>query len=202
MVNKLPITIYFDTETTGIPSDYMAHPKEWPRIVQIAWLVANSEGRIFERASMMVKPEGFEIPSQSTKVHGITTEKAIAEGKDLKEVMTYFGKAWRSAELMCCHNVSYDLPIVMGESYRLWGKMPFSQKKHICTMRQTGKIVKAPNKNGNGIKNWPSLADLCAFCGVVNNKAHDAMGDVLATFECHQFLINNGYELHPQILEK
>ena len=54
---KQPITLYFDTETTGVPDSYVAHPKYWPRIVQIAWVVSNSDGRIFEQASMIVKPE-------------------------------------------------------------------------------------------------------------------------------------------------
>ncbi len=198
---KQPITLYFDTETTGVPDSYVAHPKYWPRIVQIAWVVSNSDGRIFEQASMIVKPEGFVIPDKSIEIHGITNEKATAEGRELKDVMTAFGKAWRRAEVMCCHNVSFDLPIVMGESYRLWGQMPFSSKPHICTMKQTGKIVQARKENGH-LKSWPSLADLCAYCGVTNTKAHDALGDVLATWECHQYLINQGHVLHGQLVQQ
>jgi DNA polymerase III epsilon subunit-like protein len=197
-----PTTLYFDTETTGRPSSYTAHPKDWPRLVQIAWVRSNSEGRIFEKCSLLVQPDGFIIPEQATEIHGITTEQATKEGVPLLEAMTLFGKSWRASDVMCCHNVHFDLSIVQGESYRIWGKMPFSTKPHICTMKQTTGIVKAPKKDGKKGVKFPSLDELCQFCGVVNEKAHDALGDVLATWACHQYLIHNNHVLHGQSVEK
>ena len=42
-----PYYLFFDTETTGLPNDYNASPNQldnWPRIVQIAWLLHDCEG--------------------------------------------------------------------------------------------------------------------------------------------------------------
>ncbi|HKK10998.1 MAG TPA: exonuclease domain-containing protein, partial [Bacteroidales bacterium] len=78
--------IIFDTETTGLPKNFNAPVSDsnnWPRMVQLAWQVHNEKGDLLEAHDYIVKPEGYEIPYNATKVHGITNEKADAEGVEL-----------------------------------------------------------------------------------------------------------------------
>ncbi len=41
--------LFFDTETTGLPANYKAHFTDvhnWPRVVQLAWMLADDEGKV------------------------------------------------------------------------------------------------------------------------------------------------------------
>ena len=82
--------LFFDTETTGIPQDYKApctDTDNWPRLVQLGWILTDSRGNELRRGNRIVRPEGFEIPAAASDVHGITTERALAEGEPLRDVM-------------------------------------------------------------------------------------------------------------------
>lgn len=85
------VYLFFDTETTGLPKNYNAPSSDlenWScRLVQIAWILADENKKPFAMSNFIIKPDGFEIPKESSDVHGITTEKALAEGHDLKKVM-------------------------------------------------------------------------------------------------------------------
>ena len=73
--------LIFDTETTGLPKNYNAPITDldnWPRMVQIAWQLHELDGTLVEVKNYIVKPEGYTIPFNSAKIHGITTEKAEA----------------------------------------------------------------------------------------------------------------------------
>ena len=53
--------LFFDTETTGLPKDWKAPSSatsNWPRMVQIAWVLADDEGNALETYSAIIKPEG------------------------------------------------------------------------------------------------------------------------------------------------
>ena len=83
--------LFFDTETTGIPANHKAPAsdlKNWPRLVQIAWLLSEEDGNEVSSAEYIVKPDGFVIPMEAAKIHGITTELAQRSGADLLAVLT------------------------------------------------------------------------------------------------------------------
>ena len=70
--------LIFDTETTGLPKDYNAphtNLDNWPRLVQIAWQLHDNHGKLINAQNLIVKPEGFTIPFNAEKIHGISTEK-------------------------------------------------------------------------------------------------------------------------------
>ena len=82
--------LFFDTETTGLPRNWKAPVTDlnnWPRMVQIAWILCDDKGNRVETADYIIKPENFVIPQDASKVHGITTEKAINEGESLENVL-------------------------------------------------------------------------------------------------------------------
>ena len=85
--------LIFDTETTGLPKNFKApitDTDNWPRCVQIAWQLHDDLGNLIEHQDYLVKPNGFSIPYQSEKIHGISTELATEEGLELDEVLAKF----------------------------------------------------------------------------------------------------------------
>lgn len=80
----------FDTETTGLPKNFKADISDsdnWPRLVQLAWQLNNQKGELLSSDSIIIKPDGFTIPYNSEKVHGISTEIAIKEGIELNDAI-------------------------------------------------------------------------------------------------------------------
>lgn len=60
--------LFFDTETTGLPKRWNAPVTDlenWPRLVQLAWIMYDDRGNMLESRDVIVKPEGFTIPSGS-----------------------------------------------------------------------------------------------------------------------------------------
>ncbi len=79
--------LIFDTETTGLPQNYNAPVTDldnWPRLVQLAWQLHDTKGKLLSAKNYIVKPEGFTIPFNSEKIHGISTQMALEQGYDLK----------------------------------------------------------------------------------------------------------------------
>ena len=80
----------FDSETTGLPKNYKAPLSDsdnWPRLVQLAWQINDNKGKLKSNKSFIIKPQGFTIPYNSEKVHGISTEIAQKKGHNLDFVL-------------------------------------------------------------------------------------------------------------------
>ncbi len=70
--------LFFDTETTGLPQNWKAPVTDlnnWPRMIQIAWILCDDKGNRIESDDFIIKPENFEIPKDASTIHGISTEK-------------------------------------------------------------------------------------------------------------------------------
>ena len=81
--------LIFDTETTGLPKRWDAPITDvdnWPRCIQIAWQLHDEMGRCIESQDYLVKPDGFNIPYDAEKIHGISTELAEEQGVSLADV--------------------------------------------------------------------------------------------------------------------
>jgi len=72
--------IIFDTETTGLPKRWNApitDTDNWPRAIQIAWQVHDQWGNLVEAKDYLIRPEGFDIPYDAERIHGISTALAV-----------------------------------------------------------------------------------------------------------------------------
>jgi DNA polymerase-3 subunit alpha len=69
--------LIFDTETTGLPKRWDApiDTDNWPRCIQIAWQL-HDDGETHRTQDYLVKPDGFNIPYDAERIHGISTELA------------------------------------------------------------------------------------------------------------------------------
>jgi DNA polymerase III subunit epsilon len=177
--------LIFDCETTGLPRSYKAaitDLENWPRVIQIAWSLFSKEDEHVESAADLIRPEGFVIPADVQRIHGITTEQALAEGKSLSIVLQQFSSAVERSEMLIAHNIRFDENVISAEFLRMNLKPPFDERKRVCTMMQTTNICRIPGAYGY---KWPTLAQLhqelfkCGF-----DEAHDAGADVAACARC------------------
>jgi DNA polymerase III epsilon subunit-like protein len=177
--------LFFDTETTGVPRNYKApssDTRNWPRLVQLAWILADEEGNRIHEGNLIVKPEGFVIPTDATKIHGITTQKALAEGILLKDAISMFKADLDLANFVVGHNVDFDKKIVGAEMVRLGMSDELGRKKSYCTMLSTTNFCKIPGPYGY---KYPKLQELYKkLFGKEFDNAHDAMSDIEATEQC------------------
>src|SRR5690554_3408769 len=110
--------IIFDTETTGLPRDWNAPVTDtdnWPRCVQIAWQIHDDMGRLVEAKDYLVKPDGFDIPFDAERIHGISTELAEQQGIPIQEVLEDFNRALGQAKFVVGQNIGFDLNIMGAE---------------------------------------------------------------------------------------
>ena len=187
--------LIFDTETTGLPNDFSAPITDldnWPRLVQLAWQLHDHTGKLINSGNYIVKPEGFTIPFNSEKIHGISTERANEEGVDLEFVLKEFSKDIDRAHFLIGHNVSFDEKI-MGAEY-LRKKIPSAiiDKPKIDTKDDGTDVAKIEGGRGGNYK-WPSLGELHhALFDKGFEDAHDAAADVEATARCFLEMVRIG----------
>src|SRR5690606_24040994 len=96
--------IIFDTETTGLPKRWDApitDTDNWPRCIQIAWQLHDAMVNVIEHQDYLIKPDGFNIPYDSEKIHGISTELAEQQGVPLQEVLVKFNAALNLTNTSC-----------------------------------------------------------------------------------------------------
>jgi len=177
--------VIFDTETTGLPGSFKAPPSDidnWPRVVQLAWEAFDTGGRKKGAQSYVVRPDGFKIPREAERVHGISTEIARRAGVPVAEVLGEFVDALGKATVVVAHNFNFDASVVGAELCRLRIRDPFRQKTRVCTMEAATEYCALPGKYGF---KWPTLAGLhLKLFGEVVKETHDAAADVATCSKC------------------
>lgn len=187
------MNLFFDTETTGVPKNYRAPASDtanWPRLVQLAWLLTDDKGAEVNHGELIVKPEGFAIPAEASRIHGITTERAREEGVELKTAVDAILADIRKARVLIAHNVQFDEKILGAELHRLGYENHVEAKPRRCTMHSSTDYCRLPGPYGY---KWPKLQELHqklfneAFDG-----AHRALTDVRACARCYFELVRLG----------
>jgi len=179
--------LIFDTETTGLPQNWKAPLTDfdnWPRLVQLAWQVHDVEGKLVDVQNYIVKPEGFDIPYNASKIHGISTERATKEGLALSEVLEIFIQELKKAQFVVGHNISFDNNIVGCEFLRKNMPNLLQSIPAIDTKNDATDFCKIPGGRGGRFK-WPSLTELHEkLFSSTFSQAHNASADVEATARC------------------
>ncbi len=177
--------LFFDTETTGLPRNWRAPVSDlhnWPRMVQLAWREYAPSAQLLKTVDYIIKPEGYHIPADAARIHGITTERAMSEGIDLKTVLSEFWQAVRQADLIVAHNISFDEKIVGAEFLRHAFDNILPQKKKACTMEAGTNYCRLPSAYGY---KWPKLSELHYKLFKTHfEDAHNAAVDIEITAKC------------------
>ncbi|MBR99613.1 MAG: DNA polymerase III subunit alpha [Flavobacteriaceae bacterium] len=180
--------LIFDTETTGLPKRWdapLTDSDNWPRCIQIAWQVHDSNGQCLSHEDFLIKPDGFKIPYDSEKIHGISTELADKDGVSLEEVISKFKSVLKDCKFICGHNVKFDLNILGAEFYRVESNNPIEGFPVIdtCT-EETASFCLLPGGRGGRYK-LPTLSELHqSLFNSEFQEAHNATADVEATSRC------------------
>lgn len=184
--------IIFDTETVGLPNNWNApfsDLENWPRMVQIAWMIFNENKTLIKRANKIIKPEGFTIPEEIAKIHRITTERAIEEGYDLKEVLLEFNEDIENNDYLIAHNIAFDEAIISSEFLRKEMESNLNSIEKICTMKESREFF----KRRTGKEKWAKLTELyIELFGETFEDAHDALVDVKACAKCYFEMVDKG----------
>lgn len=195
--------IVFDTETTNLPKSWnspITDVDNWPRMVQIAWVIYDGIGNEIKRRNCIIKPEGYIIPEETIKIHRISNERAHNEGLDLKSVLEEFTIDLKNNSYLIAHNLKFDENVVGCEFYRKGVENNLYNIKFIDTKDLTVDFCKIESSRGY---KWPSLTEL--YEKLFNSKfedAHDAMVDVEALAKCFFELKRIGYFGYDKKYEK
>lgn len=183
--------LFLDTETTGVPMNYRASYTDvanWPRLVQLGFIVYDvlDGGEYVEHSygERIVKPEGFVISEQVSKIHGITQETASSEGLPLKDVLEEFSTWLNICDILIGHNLSYDLNILGAEYHRMFSSNPLAGKASYDTMMKSVNFCKLPGKRLD--YKWPKLQEL--YFKLFNEslaQTHTALDDIRQTAKCY-----------------
>ncbi len=185
--------LIFDTETTGLPKRFNAPVSDsdnWPRCIQIAWQLHDAMGKLIEHQDYLVQPEGFNIPFDAEKIHGISTELATAEGISLEEVAKKFQQALSKTKFIVGQNVGFDVNIMGAEFFRLGIENPLPHLPVLDTCTETtAQLCQIPGGRGGKFK-LPTLTELHEFLfSEPFAEAHNATADVEATTRCFLELV-------------
>ena len=95
--------LFIDTETISFNA-------QKDHIVQLAWLLTDSTGKLFYEKSLLIKPHENKVPDNI--IHGISQEKANREGKPLRTVLQYLGEHLNGAKNLVAHNAKFDFVLL------------------------------------------------------------------------------------------
>ncbi|RLP74377.1 3'-5' exonuclease [Mycetocola tolaasinivorans] len=172
-----PIAV-FDLETTGIDVTTS-------RIVSAHVGILDAQGAVIRNHDWLADP-GVEIPEQATAVHGITTERARAEGQPaalvVAEIISALRELLNANVPVVIYNAPYDLSLLHHEALR-YGYAPLENPSPIVDPLV---IDKAVDRFRKGKRTLEASAE---FYGVSLLDAHDAASDAIAAGHVAQALI-------------
>jgi DNA polymerase-3 subunit epsilon len=174
------VILIFDVETDGL----IVKGRPPPNIVQLAAILLNESG--IERASLslIIRPDGYQIPTKVSDIHKITTEIAEACGVPLIVALGMLSNLIKLADTHIAHNAAFDAEVVAAAFGRVSRPMPplsISCTKELATpilkLPPTAKMLAA----GFNRAKAPTLSECVRhFFNEDLEGAHDAMVDVRA----------------------
>jgi hypothetical protein len=159
-------TLYCAVDTTGRflfrePIIYT----EQPHLARLAWVVADDD-QVTSEWCKLIKPQNHWIYEDDAIVaHGITPERAYAEGIPLEQAMARFIGALDDVDRFCSFNVDFGRKVLERSAFecRLGWQHLFNGKTMACAMRRATDIVRIPRMAPGGGWNWPKLAAAYEF---------------------------------------
>lgn len=191
----MTLAIFYDTETTGLPlfKEPSEHPDQ-PHIVQLAACLVDLETReLLNSLDVIIRPDGWVIPDDIAKIHGITTERALDEGVPEATAVAEFMSMW-GGYLRIAHNEQFDARILRIALMRFESEGApdvWKAGKAECTAKLATPIVKAPATEkmkaaGRFHHKTANLGEAYRhFMGCDFENAHSAMADVRACMEVY-----------------
>ncbi len=159
----------FDLETTG-------RDPQQARIVTASVVLVSPTGDVLREWEWLADP-GIEIPEEAAAVHGVSTERARAEGRPAAEVAAeldgVLAGMWHDGVPVLAFNAAYDLTVLARENER--HNLPAMTPMPVLDPFVLNKQVHRYRRGKR------TLGALCEEYGVVLDAAHTSAADALAT---------------------
>ncbi len=155
--------------------------RDQPRVVQLAAILADADGGVIDQFCHLVQCD-VPIPPGAAKVHGITNEMVMKNGTNPDTVLDAFETLLEQADLYACHNLNFDLAIILAMYAQQNRYCPLQRMDSFCTMKAYTNVCCIPGKNGKN--KWPSLQEAYRHAFARDfSGAHNALADAKATME-------------------
>ena len=171
--------VAFDIETTGLDA-------ENDFIIEIGALKVR-DGKVIDRFMEFVKPPVV-ISKRITEITGITNEM-VQGARDTKDIICDF-VTFCSEDVLLGHNIMFDYKFMKIHASRFG--LPF-EKRGIDTLKIARKVHKELESK--------SLGTLCDHYHIVNQAAHRAYHDALATAKLYHMMAHDFEKQEPEIFE-
>ncbi|MDF2627065.1 MAG: hypothetical protein K0R39_896 [Symbiobacteriaceae bacterium] len=163
-----------DVETTGL------NPYRHDRIVELAAVVIDQDGKVIRELATLVNPERDMGPSH---IHGLTA-KDVHEAPRFTDIASTLTEFLDGCVAVAGHNVRFDLSFLTAEFDRIGRAFPDCPS--LCTMQLAG--------GGN-------LARACSDYGVpFDGQAHAALDDARAAAQLLAVLLRDAPHLSASVL--
>lgn len=173
-----PALAVFDLETTGVDVTTA-------RIVTAFVGVLGADGTLVSSRSWLADP-GVEIPAGAAAIHGVTTERARAEGRSaslvVREIVDELAARAADGLPLVVYNAPYDLTLLRHEAKRHHAG-PFVSPPLVIDPLVIDKAVDRYRKGKR------TLEAVSAHYGVTLDGAHDASVDAIAAGHVARALI-------------
>lgn len=192
--------LFIDTECSGLPRRWDAPYSEesnWPYSLQVAWVIYTKDGQEVKWENHYIKDDDFKISPSAYKIHRITREFLLKNGKSRREVMTLLADdVLKYQPLIVGHFLQLDIHMAAVDFYRANIENPLKNLPSFCTMLASSVLVKNPRKK---YLRLPELYDMLFNTILVYH--HNAIVDVRATAECFFELVKRGY-INDEVIEQ
>ena len=185
--------IVIDTETTGLTRlSYVdrLNYKQWPRLVQIAWVRFGEDG-IEERQETIIRPDDFRIPENASQIHGISHEEALLTGVEVASQLNELNVCLQKVQAIVAHNLNFDLGILESEAMRAGFRLNLPSKRFCTVFLGREYLRKAKGRKRGGFPKLDALYE--ELFGFTYSHKHTAGADTTACYHIFNRLRKLGY---------
>lgn len=173
--------LFYDTETTGLPlwGEPSDHPDQ-PHLVELAAVLTDDDLNIVSQMSVLVEPNGWDIPPEVTALHGIDAALAGRYGVTERTAIDTFTALWSMSTLRVGHNENFDARI-MRIAFKRHGldhvAEDFRAGAKFCTFNKARSLLAGDQPKPDSF----ALTECVKFfCGKDFIDAHRALPDAMA----------------------
>lgn len=140
--------LVIDTETSGLPKNWKksyCDEKNWPHILQIAWVIFDADFNEVKRENHYLKNDGVSISKTAIKIHKITADFLSKNGEEKEGILLKFIDDLKTYNpLIIGHFIEFDYHILNAEFNRIGNLDVLKDFNFFCTMKASTPFVKNP----------------------------------------------------------
>lgn len=159
--------IVVDTETTGLPGNYVQE------VLSLA--ITDLDGNVL--FNELIKPTQRKRWTEAQKIHGIKPSD-VKDKQTLAEHADVLSPIFKNASVIVGYNVKFDIDMLRSSGFSVPNKPRFDVMRAYANAHNGGRYVK--------------LYECARHYGHTIENAHDALADTTATAKCCKALINEG----------